>query len=101
MMRARSHVDRCGIVVAGLRFEAGSKLRLVVSNVPEFARRLYRLRLEKGWRAGELASRWPAARCCYVYSLGERLPDAESVDKLALALGVDPDVLLSEDPVAF
>lgn len=61
----------------------------------EFGRRLETLMREKGWRQAELARRSGLMRnAISVYLRGDSLPNPESLDKLAHALGVEPDKLL-------
>lgn len=61
----------------------------------EFARRLYRLMTEKGWRQSELGRRAGLPRdSISTYMRAKTLPTKESVKKLAKALGVEPlDIL--------
>ncbi len=61
----------------------------------EFARRLYKLMIDKGWRQSDLARHAGLARnAISVYLRGASLPGPENVKALAKALGMDPALLL-------
>lgn len=61
----------------------------------EFARRLYKLMLDKGWRQADFARTAGLPRnAISVYLRGASLPSPENLKALAKALGVDPDNLL-------
>lgn len=61
----------------------------------EFARRLYRLMVEKGWRQSELSRRSGLPRdSISTYMRAKVLPTPESLRKLAGALGIDATDLL-------
>ncbi|SEP26831.1 Helix-turn-helix [Rhodopseudomonas pseudopalustris] len=61
----------------------------------EFARRLLTLMRRKGWRQAEFARQAGLARnAISVYLRGSSLPNPESLQKLAKALGVKPEELL-------
>jgi transcriptional regulator with XRE-family HTH domain len=61
----------------------------------EFARRLYGLMIEKGWRQADLARAAGLPRnAISVYLRGASLPNPDSLKKLAKALDVEPDILL-------
>lgn len=61
----------------------------------EFARRLYKLMLDKGWRQADLARAAGLPRnAISVYLRGASLPNPESTKALAKALDMDPGVLL-------
>ena len=60
----------------------------------EFAQRLHRLMMQKGWRQSDLARRADLPRdSISVYIRGKSVPTPQSIDKLALALGVTPEEL--------
>ncbi|WP_316397298.1 helix-turn-helix transcriptional regulator [Bradyrhizobium sp. 33ap4] len=61
----------------------------------EFARRLYKLMMEKGWRQAEFARRAGLPRnAISVYLRAASLPSPENLKKIADALKIDPEVLL-------
>lgn len=61
----------------------------------EFGRRVYKLMLEKGWRQSELARQADLPRdSISQYVRGKTFPTPLSLQKLAKALGVEPNVLL-------
>lgn len=61
----------------------------------EFARRLYKLMLDRGWRQAELGRRAGLARnAISVYLRGDSLPNPESLAKLAKAFDMKSDDLL-------
>jgi transcriptional regulator with XRE-family HTH domain len=61
----------------------------------EFGRRLYTLILNKGWRPADLARQASITRdAVSTYVGGRCLPTPESLDKMARALGVDPEELM-------
>lgn len=61
----------------------------------EFARRLYKLMVDKGWRQADLARSSGLPRnAVSVYMRGASLPNPESLKALAKAFNVDPDKLL-------
>lgn len=61
----------------------------------EFGKRLYQLMVSKGWHQSELARRSEVSRdSISTYIRGKSLPEAENVQKLAAALGIDPFDLL-------
>lgn len=61
----------------------------------EFARRLYKLMLDKGWRQADLARAADLPRnAISVYLRGASLPNPDSTKALAKAFGMDPAVLL-------
>lgn len=61
----------------------------------EFARRVYRLMIERGWRQSELARQAGLSRdCVSTYTRGKSLPTSQNLEKLAAALGVNAEDLL-------
>ena len=61
----------------------------------EFARRLYKLMMEKGWRQADLARHAGLPRnAISVYLRGASLPNPDSLKSLAKAFAMDPNVLL-------
>jgi len=61
----------------------------------EFARRLYKLMIDKGWRQADLARASGLPRnAISVYMRGASLPNPESVKALAKVFDMDPGVLL-------
>ena len=61
----------------------------------EFARRLYKLMIEKGWRQSDLARASGLPRnAISVYLRGASLPNPDSTKALAKAFDMDPGVLL-------
>lgn len=61
----------------------------------EFARRLYKLMIEKGWRQADLARHAGLPRnAISVYLRGASLPNPESLKALAKAFSMDPNTLL-------
>lgn len=61
----------------------------------EFARRLYKLMIDKGWRQADLARSSGLPRnAVSVYMRGASLPNRDSLKALAKAFNVDPDMLL-------
>jgi transcriptional regulator with XRE-family HTH domain len=61
----------------------------------EFARRLYKLMIDKGWRQADLARHAHLPRnAISVYLRGASLPNPESLKALAKAFGIEPGVLL-------
>jgi transcriptional regulator with XRE-family HTH domain len=61
----------------------------------EFARRLYKLMIDKGWRQADLARAAGLARnAISVYLRGASLPNPENTKALAKAFDMDPAVLL-------
>ncbi|MDI1263913.1 MAG: helix-turn-helix transcriptional regulator [bacterium] len=61
----------------------------------EFARRLYKLMLDKGWRQADLARAADLPRnAISVYLRGASLPNPESTKALAKAFGIEPGELL-------
>lgn len=61
----------------------------------EFARRLYKLMIEKGWRQADLARVAGLPRnAISVYLRGASLPNPESTKALAKAFDMDPALLL-------
>jgi transcriptional regulator with XRE-family HTH domain len=61
----------------------------------EFARRLYKLMIDKGWRQADLARHAGLPRnAISVYLRGASLPNRESTKALAKAFDMEPDVLL-------
>lgn len=61
----------------------------------EFGRRLYKLMIGKGWRQSELARRADLPRdSISSYVRGRTYPTPKSVEKLAAALGVEPERVL-------
>lgn len=61
----------------------------------EFARRLYKLMIDKGWRQADLARHAGLPRnAISVYLRGASLPNPESTKALAKAFDMDPAVLL-------
>lgn len=61
----------------------------------EFARRLYKLMISKGWRQSELARRSGLPRdSISTYMRAKTFPTPQSVKKLADALGVEPTDIL-------
>lgn len=61
----------------------------------EFARRIYRLMLARGWNQSELARRADLPRdSVSTYIRAKVLPTPQSVQRLAAALGVTPEELL-------
>lgn len=61
----------------------------------EFARRIYRLMLARGWNQSELARRADLPRdSVSTYIRAKVLPTPQSVQRLAVALGVTPEELL-------
>lgn len=61
----------------------------------EFARRLYKLMVDRGWRQADLARHAALPRnAISVYLRGASLPNPESLKALAKALEMDPSVLL-------
>ena len=84
-------------MVKASKLERVSPTRLVPKHLAkdEFARRLYKLMLEKGWRQSDLARAADLPRnAISVYMRGASLPNDESLRALAKALEVDPDKLL-------
>lgn len=74
-----------------------AKLRLTPKHMTkdEFARRLYGLMVEKGWRQADLARHAGLPRnAISVYLRAASLPNPDSLKALAKALGVEPDILL-------
>lgn len=73
------------------------KSRLIPKHLAkdEFARRLYKLMLEKGWRQADLARAANLPRnAISVYLRGASLPNPESLKALAKAFDTEPDILL-------
>lgn len=61
----------------------------------EFARRLYKLMLDKGWRQADLARQAGLPRnAISVYLRGASLPNPDSTKALAKAFDMDPAILL-------
>lgn len=61
----------------------------------EFARRLYKLMIDKGWRQADLARHAGLPRnAISVYLRGASLPNPESTKALAKAFDMDPAILL-------
>jgi transcriptional regulator with XRE-family HTH domain len=61
----------------------------------EFARRLYRLMVEKGWRQADLARHAGLPRnAVSVYMRGASLPNPDSLKALAKAFDMEPGLLL-------
>ncbi|MCY0148351.1 helix-turn-helix domain-containing protein [Hoeflea sp. G2-23] len=61
----------------------------------EFGRRLYRMMIAKGWRQSDLARAADMPRYSIsTYIRGQSFPTAQSVKKLAEALGVEPERVL-------
>lgn len=61
----------------------------------EFARRLYKLMLDRGWRQADLARAAGLPRnAISVYLRGASLPTPSNLEKLAKALEMKPDTLL-------
>ena len=61
----------------------------------EFARQLYRLMVERGWRQADLARKADLPRnAISVYLRGASLPSPENLNALAKALDTKPDALL-------
>lgn len=85
--RQRTHIGEDNVVKSGLKPAHLSKL--------EFARRLYRLMLERGWNQSELARNSGLTRdAISTYMTGKSLPTNQSVIQLAQALGVEPIEIL-------
>jgi transcriptional regulator with XRE-family HTH domain len=61
----------------------------------EFARRLYKLMIDKGWRQADLARHAGLPRnAISVYLRGASLPNPESLKALAKAFDMEPGLLL-------
>lgn len=61
----------------------------------EFARRLYKLMLDKGWRQADLARACGLPRnAISIYMRGVSLPTPGNLEKLAEAFGMKPETLL-------
>ena len=61
----------------------------------EFAKRLYRLMLKRGWNQSELARRADLPRdSVSTYIRAKVMPTPQSAERLARALGVTPDELM-------
>src|SRR2546421_644291 len=61
----------------------------------EFARRLYKLMIERGWRQADLARHAGLPRnAISIYMRGVSLPTPENLKKLASAFDMKPEVLL-------
>lgn len=81
--------------VSGVKASPPSRLVPKHLAKEEFARRLYRLMVERGWRQADLARKADLPRnAISVYLRGASLPSPENLNALAKALDTKPELLL-------
>lgn len=67
----------------------------------DFARHLYKLMVRKGWNQSELAEKAGLTRnAISTYIRGVNYPSPDSVEKLAAALGLEPEEVFANDAIS-